>query len=277
MNPTEQMRRMITGYRVSQAIHVAATLGLSDLLSAEPQTVGDLATATECDQRTLHRLLRALASLEIYRELPDGRYASTPLGDQLRSDNNANCRALAARWPSWQAWSGLLHSVERARMRLVSARQTVWEYNTASRRRALFDANMTSMSRQAAGPSWTYDSGPFTPGRRGWRRGAPCPRSETSALRGILFDQPQVVANAAASLKEMGVEDRCETIGGDMFEVATARRRCVHDEGDPARLGVTRRPWPSWATGGRAMAGSGTLLIIEQLLDDAARWSPSEI
>jgi hypothetical protein len=276
MTPTEQMRRMITGYRVSQAIHVAATLRLSDLLSAEPQTVADLAAATKCDEGTLHRLLRALASVGVYRELTDGRYASTPLGDQLRSGDDVNCWALAAtvgRPHSWQAWSALLQSVQSGENAFASVHGvTIWEYNNAHPEDgAIFDANMTSMSRQAAGPiAEAYDFGAFTTlvdvaGGRGALLAEILSRH--LALRGILFDQPRVVANATW-LTAMGVEERCEAVGGDMFvDVppggdAYMMKAILHDWEDPEALAILRNC-------GRAMAGSGTLLIIERLLDDA--------
>ena len=53
MTPAVELRRMINGYQVSQALHVAATLGLSDLLADGPRSVADLAAATGTDERTL--------------------------------------------------------------------------------------------------------------------------------------------------------------------------------------------------------------------------------
>src|SRR3954454_1634461 len=41
------MLRMIGGVHVSQAVYVAAELGLADLLAAGPMTAGQLAAATE--------------------------------------------------------------------------------------------------------------------------------------------------------------------------------------------------------------------------------------
>lgn len=38
------------------------------------------------------------------------------------------------------------------------------------------------------------------------------------ALRGILFDQPHVVADAAPVLEAAGVADRCAIVGGSFFE-----------------------------------------------------------
>ena len=54
---------MVTGYRLSAALNVAADLAISDLLRDGPRTVDDLAAATGTDPDTLHRLLHALATV----------------------------------------------------------------------------------------------------------------------------------------------------------------------------------------------------------------------
>src|SRR5207245_5448193 len=58
--------QMATGYWVSQAIYVAAKLGIADLLKDGPQPCVALATATGVDAFSLFRLLRALSSLGIF-------------------------------------------------------------------------------------------------------------------------------------------------------------------------------------------------------------------
>jgi len=72
--------RLINGYQVSQAIHVAATLGIADELADGPRTVGDLASVTATHAGALHRLLRALAAVEVVREEDDGRFGLTDFG-----------------------------------------------------------------------------------------------------------------------------------------------------------------------------------------------------
>jgi hypothetical protein len=60
--------RLIYGYQVSQAIHVAAVLGIADELGDGPRAVDDFASATATHAGALHRLLRALAAVEVLRE-----------------------------------------------------------------------------------------------------------------------------------------------------------------------------------------------------------------
>ncbi len=110
----DDLDAMITGYRTSSALAVAADLGLSDHLSAGPRSVADLASAVSADADTLHRLLRALATVGVHRELDDGRFANTELGEGLRSDVPWSLRPLARTLTDpalWSAWGNLGHSV----------------------------------------------------------------------------------------------------------------------------------------------------------------------
>ena len=84
--PSVVLRRLVNGYQVTQAIHVAAVLGIADLLADGPRTSDELAVATTSHPETLYRLLRALASVGVFREEEARRFALTDLGACLRSD-----------------------------------------------------------------------------------------------------------------------------------------------------------------------------------------------
>lgn len=106
--------QMLSGYWVSQSLYVAARLDIADLLANGSLTVEELAKATETHSETLHRLLRALASVGVFAEDADGRFQLTPLAKHLQSGANT-LRAMAihiGETPSWQAWGNLLHSIK---------------------------------------------------------------------------------------------------------------------------------------------------------------------
>src|SRR3954451_13080982 len=77
---------LINGYQVTQAIHVAVTLGVPDRLADGALTADDLAAATDAHAPSLYRLLRALAAVGILHEDAERRFALTALGEGLRSD-----------------------------------------------------------------------------------------------------------------------------------------------------------------------------------------------
>ena len=66
--------------------------GLADLLASGPRSITDLAAATGADAQSVYRVLRALASRELFREDGDRRFALTPLADPLRQDATHSIR-----------------------------------------------------------------------------------------------------------------------------------------------------------------------------------------
>lgn len=60
--PYADMLRLVNGYQVSQAIHVAARLGVADHLRITSHSIEELASLTACHPGGLYRLLRALAA-----------------------------------------------------------------------------------------------------------------------------------------------------------------------------------------------------------------------
>ena len=85
-NPAAELVLLVTGYRVSQAIHVAATLGIADLIKDGASSASDLAVATNFHAGALYRVLRALAAAGVFHEDDEKRFSLTPLGECLRSD-----------------------------------------------------------------------------------------------------------------------------------------------------------------------------------------------
>src|SRR4051812_30326793 len=83
--PEMAFLQMLTGYWLSQAIYVAARLGIADLLKDRPQTSVELASATGTDGPTLYRLLRALASYGVFAEDELKRFRLTPLAAPLQT------------------------------------------------------------------------------------------------------------------------------------------------------------------------------------------------
>jgi hypothetical protein len=105
--------QMIDGYRLSQTVHVAATLGIADLLEDGPKHIDELAQATGTDASALFRLLRALAGAGVFAETDNG-FCLTPLATYLRSEVPGSVRAWTMHIGQpyfWQSWGHLLESV----------------------------------------------------------------------------------------------------------------------------------------------------------------------
>src|SRR6478672_9877595 len=82
--PAAMMEMIIAGW-TSQAITVAAQLGVADALANGPLPIDELAVRVGADADALRRLLRALIGRGIFRHRHDGRYELNSLADTLRS------------------------------------------------------------------------------------------------------------------------------------------------------------------------------------------------
>src|SRR4030042_3868887 len=94
----------VTSSWMAQAAYVAAELRLADLFAEGPRTSEDLAIATGTHAPSLHRLLRALTTIEICREREDGSFEITPMGSLLGTDVPGSLRSWTIWWgaPLWQ-------------------------------------------------------------------------------------------------------------------------------------------------------------------------------
>ena len=224
-NPRRALLRLVSGYQLSQALHVAARLGIADRLAAGARSSEDLAAETNTQADALYRLLRALAAVGVLHELDDRGFELTDLGEGLRSDvpDSVHGWALMIGRPMhWNTWSSLVESIRTGEntFRLVHGTD-VWSYRTERpEEQAIFDGAMTSVTSLVdAALLDAYDFGRFreivdVAGGRGALLASILARHET--IRGVLFDQPAVVANAGALLDRFG--ERCRVGGGSFFQ-----------------------------------------------------------
>ena len=75
---------MLNGQVLTQAIYVAARLGIAELVSEGPKTAEEMAGPTGTHAPSLYRLLRTLASLGVFREDEQQKFHLTPLAECLR-------------------------------------------------------------------------------------------------------------------------------------------------------------------------------------------------
>ena len=153
----------------------------------------------------------------------------------------------------WRAWGELLHSVRTGENAATHALGTdVWEYRRRHpEEQEVFDAAMRTLSRAATpGILAAHD---FARHRVladvGGGTGALLASvlQAHPRLRGVLVDQPQVLAGAPAVLAAAGVTDRVTVVPGDFFaEVpdgadAYLLSRILHDWPDDDAAAILRR------------------------------------
>jgi hypothetical protein len=280
--PTVALRRLVNGYQVTQAIHVAATLGIADLLRDGPRGGEELAEECSCDAPSLRRVLSALASVGVLHEGADGRFALTEVGACLRSDAPdpvGGWSAFVGRPYHFAAWSNLLHTVRTGENAFAAVHGTdVWDYRAAhAEEGAIFDRAMTDITRRANRHVLeAYDfSGLGSVVDVGGGQGALVAAllSAHPRMRGVVFDRPHVVADAPALLAEAGVADRCDVVGGSFFDDALPAgadayvlKAILHDWADGDALRIVRAC--------RAAAPAHAVLLVVERDLGAANESP---
>jgi orsellinic acid C2-O-methyltransferase len=274
---------MVSGFRMTQCLYVAVRLSIPDLLASGPRTSDDLAQAAGAHPPSLHRLLRALTTLEVVREREDGSFELLPMGELLRSDSPTSLRTwtLYNGQYLWQTWGRLLESVqtgESARSRLFGT-EGFEHLERDPELAALFNQAMVEITRFiSSAVVQAYDFSDFrcivdVGGGYGELLGAILKANPQA--RGILFDMDHAIDEGGRHLKAAGVADRCEFVSGSFFESVPAGadayvlKSIIHDWNDErARVILT--------TCRRAMPEQATLLLVERVMPERLGTTPSD-
>ncbi len=274
------LRELVDGYRISQAIRVAAVLGIADLLAGGSRTSDDLAAATDTHPDALYRLLRALAAVGVFHEGEGHRFSLTEVGNCLRHDAPDSLYGWVmfdAGPTHWQNWSALEYSVRTGEngFRHVFGIDS-WVYRQQHPDLgAEFDLAMSSLTNLVIATLLPiFDFGRFATivdvgGGNGALLAAILVRYQ--GVRGVLFDQDHVVSGAGPVFERAGVADRCDVVGGDFFKEIPANgdayvlKSIIHDWEDAEAIAILRNCR-------QAMPEGAALLAIERDLG-----SPNEM
>lgn len=269
----EALLQMTTGHWISQAIYAAAKLGIADLVKDGPKLCEELAQATEVHPHRLYRLLRALASVGVFREEEDGRFGLTPLAEYLQTGVPGSLRALVIMRSElqYQAWGEVLHSLktgETAFNRVFG--QELFPYLTQHpRAAAVFEEAMTTYTTQvAATVVAAYDFSQFgtlVDVGGGYGTLLTAILQAHPAPRGVLFDLPHVVQAAQQRLAAAGLTERCAIQAGDFFEAVPSGgdaylvKWIIHDWDDERSIVLLKNCH-------RAMTRHSKLLVVEAVI-----------
>src|SRR5438309_7351738 len=92
--PAETVMQLCNGYRVSQALYVAAQLQIAEHLATGALSSAALAQATSTHAPSLRRLMRTLTALGVFAEPEPDTFALTSTGGLLRHYRPGSLRAL---------------------------------------------------------------------------------------------------------------------------------------------------------------------------------------
>ncbi|MBV8367855.1 MAG: methyltransferase [Candidatus Eremiobacteraeota bacterium] len=264
---------LLAGRWVCGAVAAAARLGVADALASGARSSDELAVALCAHAPSLHRLLRALASLGLLQTLADGRFALTSLGEYLRSDVPGSMLPLAqifALEEHGTSWTTLAYSVasgESAFEHLYG--RPLWDYldGDAELNRTFSDA-MTALMWSAApqiAEHLALDEGCTVAdvgGAAGTVLAAILERHPH--VRGILYDRPASIEAARRTAPAIVLE-RAQLVAGDFMRSVPAAdvlvlSHVLHDWSD-ADAGMLL------ANCRRALAPHGRLVVWECVIE----------
>ena len=271
--PGIALYQLSIGHYISRAIALAATLSLADHIDG-PTDVAALARTTGTHAPSLRRVLRLLASVGLFEELEDGRFALLPMGELLRADAPGSMKSsvtLFAGTAIQDSWKELEFCVRTGQPAFKKDDPNADAFDTFARDPAAganFDKAMATFAPQTASAvAAAYDFTQFgTLADLGGGNGAILIGilRATPGLRGIVFDLPQVAERAKANLDAAGLSDRCQVVGGSFFERAPRGadayllKHVIHDWDDEKATAIL-------STARAAMAPGAKLLIVEGL------------
>ena len=274
-SPSMTLINLTAGKWVSQAMAVAAELGIPEVLKDRPRTAGEIARTVTASEDGIYRLLRALGSVGLVAETGKRRFRLTPLGRLLRvgsSEGLGGYARFTGHESTWRPWGDLAHSVRTGAPAFDHVfGMPIFEYFAKMPEpAAVFDAAMTSISTwEARAVVAAYDFSKIktlvdVAGGHGLMLATVLKANKR--MRGILFDLPHVTAGAASLLESAGVADRCQIVSGDFFTSslpeggdAYVMKHIIHDWDDERATQILRNCH-------RAMPPGGKVLIVDAVI-----------
>lgn len=268
-----QLMSLLTAKWSPPIVGVLAELRVADELIDGPRTAHDIAAAVGAHPQALRRVLRAAASLGVFTEDEQGRFALTPIAHWLRSDIPGSLQPAATLFalePFWTPYAHIKHSVLTGEPAFDTVYGTsVYKYFAEHPElAALF--GVTAAGFHAQGITAIATAHDFTRygtvvdvgGGTGSLLAAVL--TANPGVRGVLFDQADVIAQArtAGALADLG--DRVELVAGDFFTSvpsgdALLIKSCLHNFADEQVIEILQ-------VMRRAMAADATLLVAETIV-----------
>jgi hypothetical protein len=290
------------------ALRIAAELGIAERLAERALSVKELAVAVDCHPDALNRLMRALASVGLFRQVEAGRYELTDVGQRLRPGAPDTVHATIVNPDSQRAWLSATHTLRTGEPVFGTGRPGGEESGSGARRDAPVgdgqgsDArgeffghmdrdprtNRAFLQRMRERAARLY---PFLVSAVDWSAsrvvmdigggdGYLLDRVLLAAphVRGVLFDRPAAIEIASTGEAGDSADDlaaRRTLCAGDFFAAipggSDTHLMCsvLHDWSDEQAAVIL-------SNSRRALAAGGRLLIVEMVVPEDDGWHPSK-
>ncbi len=280
MPAQDDVMDLIFGRWRSQTLHAGTKLGVFEAVGAEAKLAGDIARELALDPALSYRLMRALGALGLLQEEAGRRFSITEAGRLMRKDHPQSLRALTLLEEGPEHYALWNHLPEMVRDGKQNA--FVREYGRMAFDHAAADGDyggrfneaMSSYSNvqsalviEALATRGLPAGGHLCDIAGGYGHLMSSLLSAHEACTGSVIDLPEVVSDGDKLLAgSFGVAERCNYVGGDMFQSVPAAdiyflKLILHDWDDDECVQILE-------SAHRASDDAARIFIVEHLITD---------
>ena len=238
--------QMATSFLLSKALYVAAKLNVADELAKGPLSIDELARRVGADAKKLYRIMRALSSMGVFHEEHNRRFALNSVAEYLKSDTPGSFRSTVMMFneETYEAAGDLLYGVQTGSIPFdhrfkVPLFQFIHQNPEKGK---LFDESMVELN--GADLDIALEEYDFSKATTVADIGGGLGHALLKILglypgiRGILFDQPEVIERAGTVIENSGFSDHIDLVPGNFFENIPVKAdiylisRVLHDWSD---------------------------------------------
>jgi len=263
------------GFWIAKAISVACELNLSEIVAENEKSVEEIANASKTDPSALYRLMRALASEGIFKEIRPKVFRNNKFSNALKEQpgNLKNMIMHQLNQTNWDVVNELKYSVSsgtNAAQKLLGSDIFTHLENTPEKNELYNKAMSETSGLSSAAIVSAYSfKGIDTLADIGGGEGALLYTilQKHPSLQGVLFDLPHVVKTAEEIAGKFKVQDRVKIISGSFFEsdlpIADAylMKNILHAFDDKTCVSLLQSI-------GKAMNTAGKILIVEAVINE---------
>jgi hypothetical protein len=262
------------------ALRVAAEMDIAGILAEGPKSIGELAARTGSHGDSLFRLMRALASQDIFRKRKDGLFVNTPISKAL-IDGKGSLRYMIMQHAgtlNWSALNELSYSIRTGKPAFTKIYgKRLYDYISENLNDSnLFERSMTNLAEIAVEPVLSavnfrkYSVIADIGGGDGFLLASIL--YKTPNARGILFDLPAGMKESGKILQQFGVSERVQVIPGNFLETSPAGadayllKNVLHNWGTSDCIRILEKIR-------NVMPDHARILILEMILDEGNKTS----
>lgn len=281
VSPDQRLGNLLGGFAGTQLLYVVAELGVADALAGGAQSIEALAEGTNAVPHVLYRYLRALATHGVFEQDASGHFKNSPASELLRRDDESGWHDYAIVYGSvYRAFAEALPTARTGENMFSRVHGVDW-WGWLERNPELGSIFNRAMEAGARGRVDDLASVAFHDGERvvdvGGGNGTLVIEllQRQPSLTGVVFDLPEVAAEANVRVEAAGLSERCRVIGGSFFDEVPAGghvyllAKILHDWDDAAAIRILQSV--------RAAAPDGSrLLVLESVVPAGNAAHPSK-